>query len=585
MTSPENSDSQRGEESSDSAGRLRLVLGGLIFLVLCPFLIADIFWDDFLVIRPDGPIASLATLKTAFFGRCVLFSDAYEYPYYRPMIDSLFILEYAITGTSPFLYHLTNFALHLANGLMLFELIRRVPLFRVGDFAAFLGVGVFALHPIQVESVLWPAARPAVLSLFFALLGIHAIRTLYKVECPLRASLLGFLAIVAFVGSLFSKEIAVAILPPGTLLLLARHGKAPMRVYIVTALLTVVLVAYLLLNRAVSSSATNLGDSGMGKLATLVFQFFGFYLGKLAFPLNLAPAYPAAVLESHVYTIIGLVGTIVCLAIFIRGLIKRDGRSIGAAAGAVLFGGGAVLPVFGGQVAVADRYVYQAVVGLALMIGVGVATLLEMQSEKFKPDLIRKIGFAAVGVLALLSFRQSTFWINSDMVWLHVVDVSPDSIEGNYFVGEFHESRGDMETALKHFERATYPETPSASSAQFMSALKLGGTHLTLGNYQQAIEAYAHAEQYPSLRNDAIVRQAIALVSNGDRGAALETLKRFEDSGSESAGVYTNLALLAIRVENDPKAALGWYEKARNRGAQPIDELEALKNNSEGADP
>ena len=158
----------RGPESSR---HLFLLLAGLCIFAFAPALKAELFWDDFGVIRADGPIAREGAITQLLGGRRVLFPTE-QYPYVRPVVELLLMVEYRLAGTNPFAFHLTSLALQVANAMLALALLLRVPGMR--QWAAFAGAALFALHPFQVESVLWVAARPAMLALFFAQLALLA---------------------------------------------------------------------------------------------------------------------------------------------------------------------------------------------------------------------------------------------------------------------------------------------------------------------------------------------------------------------------------------------------------------------------
>src|SRR5262249_30825147 len=80
-------------------------------------------------------------------------------------------LDYALYGTVPCGYHWTNVVLHTANGLFLFLVMRYLTgaVWRSAWVA-----GLFAVHPLHVESVAWVAERKDVLSTLFWMLTLLA---------------------------------------------------------------------------------------------------------------------------------------------------------------------------------------------------------------------------------------------------------------------------------------------------------------------------------------------------------------------------------------------------------------------------
>ncbi len=86
---------------------------------------------------------------------------------YLPVLFSSFWVQYLLWGSSPLGYHLTNVVLHLIAVFLLLILLRRLQV-----KGAWLAAAIFALHPVQVESVAWIAEQKNTMStvLFFGAL-------------------------------------------------------------------------------------------------------------------------------------------------------------------------------------------------------------------------------------------------------------------------------------------------------------------------------------------------------------------------------------------------------------------------------
>src|SRR5262245_25518964 len=137
-------------------GRQRL-LGGFAVLLLatcCAYLPAmqgQFIWDDEAhVTRPE--LQSLHGLFRIWFEL-----DATQQ--YYPLLHSAFWIEHQLWGDSTLGYHLVNVLWHALAAWMVFLVLRKlkVP-------GAYLAAAIFALHPVQVESVAWITEQKNTLS-------------------------------------------------------------------------------------------------------------------------------------------------------------------------------------------------------------------------------------------------------------------------------------------------------------------------------------------------------------------------------------------------------------------------------------
>lgn len=119
-------------------------------------------WDDDKYVTQNSTLASLRGL-----GR--IWVDPAATPQYYPAVYTTFWLERRVFGLNPAGYHLVNVLLHGVNAALLWLLLRRL-----GLPGAFLAGAIFALHPVQVESVAWVTERKNVLSALFYLLALLA---------------------------------------------------------------------------------------------------------------------------------------------------------------------------------------------------------------------------------------------------------------------------------------------------------------------------------------------------------------------------------------------------------------------------
>ena len=97
---------------------------------------------------------------------------------YSPVNTLFYMLTYAIAGYSPVAFHSLSLTIHIANTLMVFVFVRRIMATQKqfsevkGIFYAGFTALMFAIHPMQVESVAWISASKVLLFSFFTLLAL-----------------------------------------------------------------------------------------------------------------------------------------------------------------------------------------------------------------------------------------------------------------------------------------------------------------------------------------------------------------------------------------------------------------------------
>ncbi|MDA4132642.1 MAG: glycosyltransferase family 39 protein, partial [Thaumarchaeota archaeon] len=132
--------------------------------------------------------------------------------HWHPLSMMTHMLDVSVWGVGyPGGHHLTNLALHLANIVLLYLLVRRL----LGNhLQSLLVAALFALHPIHVESVAWVAIRKDVLSQFFGLLAL-----IVYVDYARHHNIVRYLLVILlFSLGLMSKAILVTL--PASMLLL-----------------------------------------------------------------------------------------------------------------------------------------------------------------------------------------------------------------------------------------------------------------------------------------------------------------------------------------------------------------------------
>src|SRR5262245_7523990 len=124
---------------------------------------AQFIWDDDSYITRNTAMPAEDGLRTIWLG---ILPDprAYPVPQYYPMTLSSFWIEYQAWGENTLGYHLANVLLHATSAVLLWLILRKLDVPGAWVIAA-----IWAVHPVNVESVAWITERKNVLSGVFYL--------------------------------------------------------------------------------------------------------------------------------------------------------------------------------------------------------------------------------------------------------------------------------------------------------------------------------------------------------------------------------------------------------------------------------
>ncbi len=130
----------------------------------------ELFWDDNDWILNNDFVHELSWSNIKFWlTHNTLAGVGLQSNYYRPFLFFTFALNYVISGTNPFGYHLLSNLIHIANGILVFSILYLV--FR-RKLLAFLTSLIFLVHPLQTEAITYIAGRGDVLVTMFMLASL-----------------------------------------------------------------------------------------------------------------------------------------------------------------------------------------------------------------------------------------------------------------------------------------------------------------------------------------------------------------------------------------------------------------------------
>jgi protein O-mannosyl-transferase len=559
-----------------------LVLAAVTILVYRPAWNGGFIWDD------DDYIIN-NELLTAPDGLWRIWFSLDSPSQYFPLVYTTFRIERSLWGLTPTGYHWINLVLHVANALLVWAVLARLNI-----PGPWLAGAIFALHPVQVESVAWITERKNVLMSFFFLLTLLA-WTAFVNEKTKRPSLLYGLALILYLLALSAKATACTL--PAALFLILWLQNKPInwkRIFQI--------IPFLVLGLAMGGLAMWWERYHQGT-SRAVFTFLTplervlvasravwFYLSKLIWPSKLTFIYPQwDIAPTHILNYGWLLaGLIACIAIyFLRRLV---GRSIEVAAA---FFVATLSPVLGfimlytfRYTFVADHYQYLACIGPIALASAGVVKLAD--TFKNSRTLILGTALCVVAVFATLTWRQAAMYGDIETLWRTTLAKNPGCWMAHNNLGIALFEKGKLDEAIAHY-RTTLQMQPNFWDADY----NLGSALLGKGEVDEAIlycdkavamqpndpdaqVALANALLQKKRIDDAIVHYQKAVAIRPDYFLARHGLGHalLEKGELDGAIDHCRAALLIKPNDTDCHTVLGIALDEKGRSAEAIQHYE-----------
>jgi Flp pilus assembly protein TadD len=437
---------------------------------------------------------------------------------WHPLTWLSYMTDAELFGVRAAAFHFTNVLVHAINAALLFWLLLRATGWWVPSLIVAL---LFAVHPLNVQSVAWVSERKNVLSTAFWLLAMLA-----YVDWTRRPRPLAYAAVVgSLMLSLLSKPMAVTL--PFVLLLfdywpLGRWTLGIRRLTLEKAPLFAIVAAFCFVTyRVQAAGGSVIAEASIPtgiRLGNAVWSYVA-YLGKALRPAGLAVFYPYATPPLPFWQIAMALAalTAVTAAAYV---FRQRARPI-------LMGWlwylGTLVPVIGivqvGSQAMADRYAYVPLIGIFIACAWGASLLVR---NGLLPKAVA-IGAAVVLVsaLSLRTVRQIAVWRTTQTLFEHTVRVEPDSWVAHYNLGVEANRTGRYDDAVARF-RETIRLSPNFADAYN----GLGSVLASRGHTDEAIANYQRALTLKPRLAAAHNNLGIALVAKGEVDAGIDHLRQ-----------------------------------------------------------
>jgi hypothetical protein len=383
---------------------------------------------------------------------------------WHPLTWLSHMADIELFGLDPGSHHLMNLFLHTASTALLFIVLRSM----TGAFwRSAVVAALFAVHPLNVESVAWVAERKNVLStaLWFLTVGAYG----HYVRRPRVGAYLGVISVFAL--GLAAKPMLVTM--PFVLLLLdywpfgrirqgrpigeglrhPEHAGTPLGRILAEKIPFFVLAgAVIVLTLVAQQAGGALGSMDKYPIWARIANAFVSYLrypAQMLWPSGLAVFYPIAIAP----LIQGVMAFAVLLAI--TGTLLTLFRNLAFMSMGWLWYLGTLVPVIGfvqvGLQSRADRYTYIPLVGLFVMLAWGVDTICRSTRIRAVAVLLM---FMVMSSFLMTTRLQVSYWRNTKSLFTHALGVTANNWMAHNILGKEFYDQGNLDVAIGEFRTA-----------------------------------------------------------------------------------------------------------------------------------
>ncbi len=489
------------------------IRGDVFVCLLLVILTLSVYWqvnnhafinfDDDVYVTDNHNVQAGLTLEGLRFA----FSFV-ERTYWHPLTWLSHMLDCQLFGLNAGLHHLMNLIFHLANSLLLFAVLKRMSgaLWQSAFVAA-----LFALHPMNVDSVAWVSERKNLLSTFFWLLTM-----LTYVRYTERPNFYTYtIVFVTLALGLLAKPMLVTL--PFVFLLLDYW---PLRRYRLvqsevgnneradksifdnakkSRTFQLILEKFPFL--ALSAYTINLSSSSVQEYGIVLslesvsmklrianaFVSYIKYLGKMIWPQQLAIYYPFPKIIPVWQTISAFMLLVFISVLVIKALKRAPYLAVGW-----LWYLGTLVPVIGLMQAglwpaMADRWAYVPLIGIFIMVAWGISDLAARWH--FKKTWLSLTAATVLLVFIVTTWLQVRIWADSITLFEHALKVTTDNFVAHNNLGTALKEQGRIVEAIRHYQEALrlFPGYAKAHNNIGAAMENQGRIAEAIGHYTEAL--------------------------------------------------------------------------------------------------
>jgi tetratricopeptide (TPR) repeat protein len=560
---------------AETGRRRRLLAASMIAVAMLaivaylPAIHGEFVWDD-------DAYVSQNPLLTAPDGLWKIWFSTDQPSQYFPLVYTTFRAERPLWGLHPTGYHVVNLLLHLVDALLVGLILRklRVP-------GAWLAAAIFLLHPVQVESVAWITERKNVLmALFLGLSMLAWIRFTEDSREGCASPRAYWTSLALYAAALLSKTTA-CMAPAAQVLILGLRGEridrrrwAQMAPFVALGLAMGLFTIWW--ERHHQGTRPELLPLDPLERLLLASRALWFYLGKLAWPANLAFSYPAWHIDARelgawVWPALGAAAAL-ALWRWRAGIGRGPIAAAGFYVAMLLPTSGVILLATFVYSYVADHYQYVACVGpIALACAAGHRATHRLGRRGRAASHVAAA--LLLVVLATLTWRQARAYRGPETLWRDTLRKNPQSWLAHNDLGTWLHAHGKVDEAIEHFRRALEIER-GRPGPEARIRYNLANALAQRGEFAEAEGLYRQVLERRPMDAPAANNLGNVLLASGRLDAAVRAYRQAIESDPRYIQALLNLArILATTTDasvRDPVQAVAFAERAAARtGGDP----------------
>ena len=514
--------------------------------IVCAFIIlsiAAVYWQvsnhEFIAFDDGLYVTENVHIKKGFTAESIKWAFSFnneEGFYWHPLVWGSHIIDYHLFGLNSAAHHLVNVLFHIINAIMLFVMLRLMTgsLWRSAFVAS-----LFALHPVNVDTVAWVAERKNLLSTFFWLLTMISylyytkkmvisryllMVTVFALGLMVKPMLVTLPCVLLLMDYWPLRRIALSVkadVSPGMPTPIAIQNLPSSRVLWEKVPMLALSVIVIFIASASLDSANFIITTAQIPMSLRLENIavtFPAYIGKMLFPFNLAIYYP---FPSFIPTLHVFAGSMILTAITIFAISTR--KKYPYVITGWLWFLGTLMPVSGliqGGLwpEMADRWAYIPFVGLFIIVAWGAADLC----EKWPTFKIWTVSAAAVVLITLfaITWHQLGYWQNNITLFKHAAAVTSDNHVAHSNLALSYNRKKDYNNALRH----------AAESLRIMpnpkAYMNMGNALEKQGKLEESLQSYYAAIRLKPNDMEAYGIVSYVLRNMGNYDKAVEVLNK-----------------------------------------------------------